>query len=347
MSQLKVKRRWTLHEQVYLLERLGLLLERGYMLPEALRLYSWHLPIKKQSQLTGILNELKEGVPLHETLSTLGFSRDIIGYILFAEKHGDLASTLLNTSLILRSRLTYRKKIEKLLRYPVFLCVIVSVMFFLIYHHILPSFLNLYESMNLQEATFSLFIMSAFSNLPHVLLMILLLIFFCILIYFFWYRRLSPTRKMLLLYKIPIVKRMLSLFHTHYFSSQVSSLLNGGLSVLEALTILDKQYIIPFYREQAKEIISKLTSGDTFDAVLKENIFFEREMSVVISHGQANGKLGKELNDYSHLIFNRFEEKMNKMIAVLQPSLFILIGILVVSVYSSIMIPLFEMMKQI
>ncbi|MCU0095429.1 hypothetical protein N7917_12060 [Bacillus sp. OR9] len=51
--------------------------------------------------------------------------------------------------------------------------------------------------------------------------------------------------------RIPLVKTFLILKHSHYFATQLSSLLHGGLSVLEALTIMMEQKYHPFFQYEA------------------------------------------------------------------------------------------------
>ena len=111
--------------------------------------------------------------------------------------------------------------------------------------------------------------------------------------------------------RIPLIKTFLILKHSHYFSTQLSGLLHGGLSVLEALTIMMEQKYNPFFQYEASRIERQLIAGEPLQSIIAKSGHYEKELSYIITHGQANGNLAIELGDYSDLIIEKVEQKLN------------------------------------
>lgn len=107
----------------------------------------------------------------------------------------------------------------------------------------------------------------------------------------------------------PLVKTFLILKHSHYFATQLSGLLHGGLSVLEALTIMMEQKYHPFFQYEAGRIERQLIAGEPLQSIIAKSGYYEEELSYIITHGQANGNLAIELGDYSDLIMEKMEQK--------------------------------------
>ena len=106
------------------------------------------------------------------------------------------------------------------------------------------------------------------------------------------------------------------------FSTQLSGLLHGGLSVQEALTIMMKQKYHPFFQYEADRIERQLIAGEPLQSIIDKSGYYEKELSYIITHGQANGNLANELGDYSELIIEKVEQKIKRMSFVIQPILF-------------------------
>lgn len=142
---------------------------------------------------------------------------------------------------------------------------------------------------------------------------------------------------------VPIIGSFFKLLYTHYFSVQLSYLLSGGLSINEALTVFEEEEQ-RFEHEIGLEIKQLLTAGQKFEDILLQFPFFERELSGIVKHGLENGKLDQELHFFGLHCLQRFEEKTEKLLKKAQPLLFSIIGLLVISMYLAILLPMFHLL---
>jgi competence protein ComGB len=119
------------------------------------------------------------------------------------------------------------------------------------------------------------------------------------------------------------------------------------MSTFESLKIFETQNILPFYRLEAIHLIGKLKTGVQFHQIIEERGFYEKELSLVILHGQANGQLSRELYMYSQLVIEKLENKIVKAMTIIQPAIYAFVGIVVLFVYLSMLLPMYKMMENI
>lgn len=341
------KKKWRLHEQALFMKRLGELLEKGYSLLHALEFLQLYLQTEKQKQLHIVIEELRKGRSLHDVFQQLSFHADLLSYLFYAEKHGDITFALGQGSLLLEKKDKRHKDVMKVLRYPLFLSVFLLTILLVFNLVLLPQFSTLYKSLHTTNSSFTDNILAFIELLPYVIGGVLILICIGALSYIFYVKRLHPVKRMKLFIRCPLINSFFRLTNSHYFAAQLSSLLQGGLSVREALTLMSEQTHQPFFRYEAIHIKDLLTKGERLDHIIMNCRYYERELSFVITHGQANGSLAAELGDYSEMIIGKTEEKMNRILFVVQPLLFACIGLTVVLMYLAMIMPMFQMMNSI
>ncbi|MDM5189954.1 competence type IV pilus assembly protein ComGB [Bacillus sp. DX4.1] len=341
------RKAWRLYEQVLLLKRLGELLEKGYSLLHALEFLQFQLSSQKQIQLQYIAEELKKGKSLHDAFHQLMFHPDILSYLFYAQRHGDVSFALQQGSVLLHRKDKHQKDMMKVLRYPIFLSLFLVGILLVFNLVLLPQFSTLYSSLQASSSSFTDYIMLFIQVLPYMIAVFFLLIVLGTCIYVFYIKKLPPVQRMNVFIRLPLIKPFLILINSHYFSVQLSGLLQGGLSVLEALTLMIEQKHHPFFQCEAARIEESLIAGEQLDSIIMKSRYYERELSYVIAHGQANGNLATELGDYSELTIEKMEGKVNRILVIIQPLLFTCIGVIVVLMYLAMIMPMFQMMNSI
>lgn len=341
------KSKWNEKMQTQFLQKISDLLDQGYSLNEAIMFTKLHLPMKMKQDIEECVKKLAEGHSFRSVLASLGFRKSVLSYLYFAEKHGDIKFALKESSRMLEKKRVHIEKAKQVLRYPIFLILLMVIIVYAIQSVIGPQFVQMYESMNITTSFFLMMLLSIFDLLK--ILMVTVTFFFLLLIpfYYVFFRKYSPTKQQHILLQIPFIRKGLTLYNSYYFSSQISYLLKGGLSIFESLNLFCEQNILPFYQEEAKWLINELKKGERLDEILVRRPFFERELAAVVHHGQAIGKLDRELYTYSQMLIDRLENKMIKWISLIQPIIFLTIGILVLAVYLSIILPMYQIMEKV
>lgn len=339
--------RWSVYQQALFLKKMGILLQEGYPLAGAIESLSFHMETKRKEKMQNCLKDFKRGLSFHMVLANLGFHEDLISFVYFAEQHGSFADALIEGSNLMLKKEKSRQNLLKLLQYPLLLMCITGFLFVFLEKSLLPKFTILFKSMNLEENVFTKIIYVFAQFFPILLGLFLVSTLLFIVYYLFFFRNYSSLQQKSSLIKIPFLGRLLKLLYTHYFSIQLSFLLSGGISISEAFLLFEANTRQIFYSSLGKEIRLKLIAGEDFESIIKEYPFFEKELSMIIQHGQENGKLDQELYFYSQHCLSILEELLEKSLKIIQPILYLFIGGLIVSMYLAILLPMFHLMDGI
>ncbi|EMI9085756.1 MULTISPECIES: competence type IV pilus assembly protein ComGB [Bacillus] len=341
------KKIWSLSDQVVLLKRLGELLEKGYSLLQALEFLRFQLPLEKKVQLQRMIDGLKDGKSLHDSFHQLMFHQEMLSYLFYAEQHGDISFALQQGSALLYKKVKYRKDMMKIMQYPMFLAFFLIIMIFVFNRILLPQVDMVYSSFGSTAPLLTEQILSTIKLLPYLMFSTIFIFMIGCSLYMFYFRKLPHMQQVKIMLRIPLIKTFLIIKHSHYFATQLSGLLHGGLSVLEALTIMMEQKYHPFFQYEAGRIERQLIAGEPLQSIIAKSGYYEKELSYIITHGQANGNLAIELGDYSDLIMEKMEQKIKRMLVIIQPILFTCIGGIVVLMYLAMIMPMFQMMNSI
>jgi competence protein ComGB len=341
------KKKWTRKEQGEFLAKLGDLMEKGYNLGDGIKLLSFHQRKEMKLSISQFIQKLREGLSLYEVLDEQGFPADALGYLYFSEKHGSLDFGLKESGKMVLKREELKSKFIKLIRYPLFLLILMVLLVSLLLHSLLPQFQALYKSLDIEFPAITVYFIGVMSYGPFYLLAFLVFVMAMFLYYIASFRHLEPQKQMLILLKFPVLKTYIPLFITQFFAVQLSCLLKGGLSIFEAITIFEKQSQLAFFKQESLQIKQELKRGESLNAVLENRPFFVPELAGVISHGQSGGQLSQELFHYSEWLFKRIEDKILRTFMILQPILFAFIGGIVLLMFASVLMPMFQLLNSL
>ncbi|WP_121642897.1 competence type IV pilus assembly protein ComGB [Bacillus vallismortis] len=343
----QIRKTWPLKDQALLLKRLGEMMAGGYTLMDGLRLMKLQLNKRQAAALADAVTRLREGAPFYQVLKSLSFHKEAIGICYFAVTHGELPSAMIQSGELLERKLAQADELKRVLRYPLFLIFTVAVMFYMLQSIIIPQFSDIYQSMNMKTSRFTDMLFAFFQ---HIDLMVILTAFFAAgigLYYWVVFKKKPPARQMLICVRIPFVGNLIRLFNSYFFSLQLSSLLQSGLSIYDSLNAFKQQTFLPFYRCEAEQVIERLKAGESIEAAICDSPFYEKDFSKVISHGQLSGRLDRELFTYSQFILQRLEHKAQKWTGILQPVIYGFVAAMILFVYLSMLLPMYQMMNQI
>ncbi|AOZ90052.1 competence protein ComGB [Bacillus xiamenensis] len=338
---------WSRREQAEFLSKLAQLIQAGYTLIEALTMVNIQLSKKQQLLLTRGIQWLLEGEPFYVVLERLHFQREVIAILCFSEKHGSLARALEQSSRFLEKKIKQLDTFKRMLRYPVFLIFTVLVVLLLVQQMIIPQFSLLYSSMDtrmswLIQGMFGLF------QILHAFLMIIGCMCICLAGYYYvFFRKKSTLEKLRVMSRLPVLYKGMQLMHTYLFSLQLSGLLQAGLSLFESLQAFKQQSYLPFLQEISEQMIGELRKGESMEHQISRSPFFEKHFAAVIKHGEASGMLARELYTYSHFLLESAELKIEKWVSWLQPIIYGLTALLILIVYLSILLPMYQLMEQV
>lgn len=342
--------KYTTHLYMYdkdFLLRLNEMTQNGFTLYEAMKfLFSQYEEVNHDIKVN-CLEMIQQGDPLSKVLNDLKYSNDIVMQVQFAEQYGDVNMALSKCYQFLVSKSELYKHLLKTVQYPLILIIIFIALILTVNATVLPQFESMYASMNVKVGieikvmTFILFM------LPNIIYMIITLFIIFLLYYYYMFRRLSVEYQLKIVFRLPFIKTIYRLYITYRFSEMLSFFLSNGVMMKRIIEILELQDRNKVFKYSAHQINNRLIKGsDLKEAVYQLNLY---EPSIInfMAHGEKNSKLDKELKYYSEFIFRKFEMQLFKYIKTIQPVIFAVLAILIITMYLVIILPMLQMMEGI
>nr|WP_263862285.1 competence type IV pilus assembly protein ComGB [Bacillus aerolatus] len=327
--------------------RLGEMLHQGFTISHALEFLLMNFDRNHRESIRLIHSELNAGTPLNEILHMLDFPSMICLQVYFAEKHGRLPETLTYAGEHWKKAEQAKEKLTKLLQYPLFLLFLLFMLLFLLNSFLMPRFEELYSALGFTPSGGTFLLIAFLQKAPSLIILAAASLLAGSLFSFFHYQRQTPKNKIVLLMKIPVVSAYFSLLFTRMFAKEVSYLLQSGFAVNEVLHILQEQTRHPMLKHIALEMKSQLVTGQSFAEAAEKVSCFVPQLSRILRHGETNGRLAQELLIFSQFCETLIEKNIKKWLAVLQPTIFLFVGLVVIAIYLSVMLPMFQMVGSI
>ncbi|MEW9500410.1 competence type IV pilus assembly protein ComGB [Jeotgalibacillus marinus] len=339
----------TIHrnEQGTFLKRLGELKAHGYPLKNAIEF----LLLNQKKHLEGlhqdVIEDFLNGQSLSDTLKKLGFPSFVCLHIYFAERYGNVEETLLETSTLLQHRRREMKRLVGLLYYPIFLSLLFVVIVMVLNFYLLPRFTTLYATIGQNSSGFVRWISSFFNQLPFIMFFVWLIFIFIGLLIIVFMRNLDPHERWSKLSAVPVIGYYVQHYHSYVFSREASHLLKGGMSIQAMLQTFMAQPYRKLYHDMAAFMSGELERGQTMHQTLLQLPYITDELKRITHHGEENGRLEEEWQFYSNYCLASLEERTTKILVFIQPCLFLLLGVAIISAYLIILLPTFQLMQTI
>lgn len=330
------KGKLTRKQRIDFVHLLGDLLENGFSLQQAFDFFL-NANLFVPAVLANVQQELHQGRNLAQSFRPLNYSADQLLQIELAESHGDLAQTLLGIAEQMRLVQRQRENFIKAVSYPLLLlsfliAILLGMRFFL-----LPQLL---AGGMIQEEDFSVQLIKL---VPMIGLGMFIFIFLLLLCWQYWGRSQNYLDRFRYLAKLPLLGSLFSNYYSAYFALEWGKLFKQGLElhqIIECLLIVEGKSLM---KELAADIKVRLAQGSTLAEELKRYPFLTKEFSRIVFQGEARGNLAKELLTYSQLVWRRFFNQLEFLCSWLQPLVFLLVALLIVSLYLTMLLPMTDL----
>ncbi|CZQ87531.1 bacterial general secretion pathway protein f signature [Trichococcus palustris] len=340
-SKTSSEQNWRTKEQAYFLRRLGELLEEGFSLAEGLSFLGIMQP-KKEKAIREIMAELAAGNSLPDALAVLGFPKQIVSQLHLALLHGRFNETLLFCADFLTEKDKQIAKLKKVMVYPAFLLLFANGMLFAIRQVLLPSL----ESMmgpNAETVNGLVTIILFFLNhLPIITASWLALLAFSYILGKEYLKKKTAFEKSLLFIKLPVLGKWVQLYYSFFFSREYAYFFKNGMQLNQIVTLMKEEEGTEWMKEISRMIEEGLVQGESLTIVIKRYPIFKEEFGWIVYHGELTSQLPVKLTMYSEECFRLLIADIEQKIGLLQPVLFLLVAVIVMSIYLILLMPMFS-----
>lgn len=337
--------KWRVKEQAQLFNRLCVLMQEGYLFPQAISmLLPHHIEVYEDIQQQ-IDEKLRQGVGVAGIFETLQLGNHYLMAIKVAENNGHMIEAFKGVAKQITVSEKTKKKLIKLLIYPVTLIIFLLLLFFVFRTFFLPNIERMVGSRTSETEETSIALSNLLLHVPDVVISTMFIVIGSVFLFRFYLKRQAVAHQLTVLLKIPFIQRYFRLTLTRQFAAYLGSLLQSGFSLQASLQLLEEQQLQPFLQVLSQRIKDRVIFGESLTQAVTIMAVFQKDFPMFVEHGEHSGYLGKELVLYSDLLMEKQEQLLQKILAFVQPSFFILIAACIIAAYISLLLPIYHMIE--
>ena len=326
-------------------KNIGELLGAGVTLVKALRIISEDESIKPKERevYTGLLKQVRSGVPLSEAMSASGdaFPPLFINMIKSAESSGSMDKIALQMSVHYEKEYRLNQKVKSSMTYPKILCVLIVVVVAIIMGYVIPQFKDLFSQMDTlpTSTTILLGISNFVKNKWYVLIIaaVVLYIFFRVLCAIPGIRYAKDKLEL----KLPVIGKLRRVIYTARFARTLSSLYSAGISIINCLQIARNTIGNSYIERQFDQVIADVRAGMNLSESLDRVDGFTKKLSSSVAVGEETGALDTMLVSIANQMEYDSEVAMNKLVSYLEPAMIVVMAAVVGFVIISVIQPIY------
>lgn len=296
--------------------------------------------------LSSVRDSVREGASLADALqkNPRTFSPLYINMVSAGEASGTLEITLERLAEFLDEQVRFRGKIAAALAYPSFMTVIGIGMLFFIFSFVMPRVIGMFEDMKQQLPFITVALIAVVNFLSRFWWALLLGIAGVS-----WYARrwyLTPTGRESFdgrALKLPLFGTLIRMIAVSRFTRTLGTLLQSGVPTLTALDIVRNVVGNTVLAKAIKNARENVREGEPIAEPLKRSGLFPPVVVQMVAVGEKSGELEKMLLKISDSYDRTVETRITGLMALMEPVIILVMGLIIGIVVIAIMLPMLEM----
>ena len=297
------------------------------------------------TQLEDVANRVKTGEALSAAFEAQsGIPVMYTTSLLAGERSGNLQEVMERYVNFQRVSLTFRKKLISSLIYPGVLLTLVCGLMVFMFTVVVPQFAKLYDQLGNKLPGITLDLLAFGTFMQHNILWIVL----ALLIggFFFWRFALTDKGRDFIdtvRIKMPIGGKIWVKYQVAQFSRTLSTLLTGGLPLVPSLETAARSIASRKVSKAVMTSIETVREGKSLAESLSKTGVFPGLATEMIAVGEQTGALPAMLNSVSEFFEEDVATALTAALALIEPAILIIMGIVVVFILISLYLPIFSL----
>ena len=328
--------------------QLSTLINSGIPVDQALDSVSEQIePPRIGNKLRQVSLKVKSGYKLSESLEEHpeSFDRLFCSLIKAGESSGELGKILEKTSDFLEKRANMSQEITGALVYPLILFTVAIGIISLLLVYVVPDVVSQFSNLDRELPLLTKSLLFLSQVLTNPIFQIFIVLFFLLLyvpLKYFGTQKVKFKFDEILL-KIPVVKNFLLDADLSRFTSSLSLLRLGNVSILNALKISSDTISNSYLRSSIIKASSRVGEGESLAKSLGRVNAIPPLVIQMIQNGEKSGKLEDMLSKLSDYLETRFRNSTKIAMNLFEPLVIIILGVFVALIVLAILLPLIQL----
>lgn len=306
-------------------------------------------PVFRRSLAT-VREKVKSGVALSEAFRAEGrlyppiFSASLIA----GERSGSLETVLRRFVQYLRLNQALKKKAIAASIYPFVLLIVMTVLVAIMVVKVIPEFQGFYEGFHVELPLITRLLMAFAVTVRDNLLWIALAVAATVAAATAWLRQEGSgivVDRFLL--RLPYLGRLMRMYATSQLARSLSTLLSGGLPLLNALEVAAASVGNRALAAAVAEATPQIREGRSLTAALESTGMVENLVLEMVKVGEHTGALAEMLSSVADFYDEEMETRLATVLALVEPLMLVLMAMIVAAMLLAFYLPLFEAISAI
>jgi type IV pilus assembly protein PilC len=292
-----------------------------------------------------VRDDVRNGTLLSDAFRNQGiFPKIYVTSVMAGEKSGSLAEVLDRYISYQKLTLAVRKKVMVSLMYPSVLIVLVVCLIVFLVTYVVPNFAALYASMQAQLPAMTQILIAVGTTARNYILVFAACLFGLILLFRWWAKRESAREKIDgMKLRTPILGEIWLKFQVAQFSRVLSTLLTGGIPLVQGLETASDSLGTPLLRKALAKASKMVREGQSLSSSLTSTKIFPPLSIDMIEVGESTGALPVMLTSVAEFYEEDVNTRMTAALSLIEPAIMIFMGIFVAFVLIALYLPIFSL----
>jgi len=335
------------HEFLVFNQELATLLKAGMPLVQSLEILRVRLshPVFR-AVLDDIHQKVRGGTALSDAFAAHGdlFPSVYTASLMAGERSGNLDAVLRRFVSYSKVIDTVRSKTKSALIYPVILIGLAFALVSIIAVKVVPSFADFYASFDAELPLATRAIIAVSNVIRQQFLLIAAVLAGAVLAVLAWLRQ--PGQQARLdrwLLSAPGFGPSLHKFATSQLARTLSTLLGGGIPLVNALDIAARSTGNRYLGEELIAVAQRVREGQGFAVTLASRGTVPDVAIKMIEVGESTGALQEMLNSLADFYDEEIETAVSRFVALIEPALLVIMGVVIAAVVLALYMPIFQL----
>jgi len=329
----------------------SVMINSGITIVEAIGILREQVEKKKLKDTLDIIHEdMQKGRVLSEAMGTFPevFPNFMMNMIKVGEASGSLDSILDRLADYYENDAKIRRKIRGALTYPTILGVLMVGVIILLMVKILPMFSGILESTGGQMPMLTKVLMAMSDFMVSNIILVIALLIFIVAGFSYW-KKTEPGRYWFDGVKLhmPVIKKSVVKIITARFARSLGILLKSGIPIINALDIIGDLIGNRVVEESFHIARDEIKEGRGIAGPMKKLGIFPPLLIHMVAVGESTGELDEMLARTAGFFDEEVEETIDKLTAMIEPAMIILMAAVIGTIILSIMLPMISILSAV
>ena len=273
------------------------------------------------------------------------FSPFYVNMVKSGEASGTLSSVLEYLADHIEREYQLVSKIRSALVYPAFIVLLAFTVLSLLMFFVIPNLSKVLEQTGQELPGVTQFVLGLASLFRGFWWAFLFLGGGAVFFFFRWKKTPKGAQLLSLFYlKVPLLNSFLRMIYLSRFAENLSTLISGGLPIVQSLDITSRIVGNALYREIIEEAKMEVQKGNQISTVLqKYPSEFPPVFTQMVFVGEKSGTLDKTLSNVVSFYQKEVDRTVEAFLSIIEPTLIVFLGLIVGGLLASVLLPLYQL----